>query len=214
MSQNKEQKEERLHLPGRKAIIVLLVIALAIFWLVALIAGKTDFGCSPRHELVRPQPQDRVLPRSPAKSEVVRQADGTWLIKWTGEGENGFRLPDLEPGGYSLSWLRGQIVYSANGHSFPLWGADVYYKSNLRYFHLRDKGVRPHQVILVKGIIGSGKEELFPFQPRKTQIFFRFDGRPIYLFYHFTREEYDQFGWDGSYAVFQLKKKMNKIKPR
>ena len=197
---NEENKnEERLHLPGRKAIVILLIVGLAVFWL----SGKTDFGCSPQN--ARVLPQDRVLPRSPAKSEIIRQADGSWLIKWTGEGENGFRLPDLPSGGYSLTWLRGKIVYSANGHSLPLWGADVYYKSNLRYFRLRDKGIRPHQVILIKGIIGSGEEELIPFRPGKTRIVFRSD-RLISLFYHFTSGEYDQFGWDGSYAIFELRR--------
>ncbi len=208
MSQKQnDQQEERLVIPRRALIIKLLIAGLIIFWL-AVLAGKSDFGCvSEEAQKIRPQnPQNQILPYRPVKSEIIRQADGSWLVKWTGESENGFRLPDLPPGGYSLTWIRGKIVYSASGHSFPLWGADVYYKTNLRYFHLKEKGVRPHQVILVKGSIGSGGEELVPFRSGKAQLCFRSDDRPLFLFYHFTKGEYDQFGWDGSYAVFRLEK--------
>lgn len=208
MSQKENQQEERIVIPRRALIIKLLIAGLAIFWL-AVLAGKSDLGCSSSEKAKKIQPsrpENRSLPYKGAKSEILKQSDESWLIKWTGEGEEGFRLPDLAPGRYSLTWISGKIVYSANGHSFPLWGADVYYKSNLRYFHLKEKGIRPHQVILIKGDIGSGGEELIPFRPGKTQILFRADARPLFLFYHFTRGEYDQFGWDGSYAVFQLER--------
>lgn len=207
MSQNQnDQQEERLIIPRRALIIKLLIAGLAIFWL-AVLVGRSDFGCSPIQPQSRTQSRrNQVLPYQPVKSEIVRQADGSWLIKWTGEGENGFRLPDLPAGGYSLTWLRGKIVYSANGDSFPIWGADVYYTSNLRYYYLKDKGIRPHQVVLILGEIGSGQERLFPFRPGKTQIRFRTDGRPLFLFYHYLRGKYDQFGWDGSYVVFRLER--------
>lgn len=202
MSETTQNQKERLTFPRRGLIIGLLMTGLALFW---LISGKTDFGYSSR-KIEGIKVQNQVLPRVSTRSEIIKQADGSWLVKWTGEGENGFRLPDLPPAGYSLRWLQGKIVYSANGHSFPLWGADVYYQSNLRYFHLRDKGIRPHQVILVKGNIGSGEEELIPFRPGKTQIFFRLDGQPVYLFYHYITGLYNQFGWDGSYAIFELRR--------